>query len=32
MLFIVATSFLGFALFRFSQEARISYDKVDEYQ
>jgi len=32
MLFIVATSFLGFALFRFSQEAGIGYDKTDEYQ
>ena len=32
VLFIVATGFLGFALFRFSQEARIGYDKTDEYQ
>ena len=32
VLFIIATGFLGFALFRFSQEARIGYDRNDEYQ
>jgi uncharacterized membrane protein len=31
MLFVVATAFLGFALFRFSQEARISISKADEF-
>src|SRR5438034_205851 len=32
VVFVVATAFLGFALFRFSQEARIGYDRNDEYQ
>lgn len=31
LLFVIATSFLGFALFRFAQEARISVDRADEY-
>lgn len=31
LLFVIATSFLGFALFRFAQEARISVDQADEY-
>lgn len=31
VLFIVATYFLGFALFRFAQEARISLAEADEY-
>ena len=32
LLFIVATAFLGFALFRFSQEALISLSEADDYQ
>jgi hypothetical protein len=32
LLFIIATCFLGFALIRFAQEARISLNKHDEYQ
>jgi hypothetical protein len=32
LLFILATSFLGFALFRFAQEARISLSETDEHQ
>jgi|GEM_PF-3347886 hypothetical protein len=32
MLFIVATVFLGFALYRFAQEALIGYDGADELQ
>ncbi len=32
MLFTAATFFLGFSLFRFSQEARISLNEADEYQ
>lgn len=32
LLFIVATVFLGFALVRFAQEARISLREYDEYQ
>jgi hypothetical protein len=32
MLFVVATGFLGFGLFRFAQEARISVSEADEYQ
>ena len=32
MLFIVATVFLGFALLRFAQEARIGYGEADELQ
>jgi hypothetical protein len=32
LLFIIATGFLGFALIRFAQEARISLNKHDEYQ
>jgi hypothetical protein len=32
MLFVVATFFLGFALYRFAQEARISLSKADEHQ
>ncbi len=32
LLFILATAFLGFALFRFSQEALISLSEADEYQ
>jgi hypothetical protein len=32
LLFIIATVFLGFALIRFSQEARISLREYDEYQ
>jgi uncharacterized protein DUF2721 len=32
LLFLFATFFLGFALFRFSQEARISLNNTDEYQ
>jgi hypothetical protein len=31
LLFIIATGFLGFALIRFAQEARISLNKNDEY-
>lgn len=31
LLFVVATIFLGFALFRFAQEARISITEADEY-
>jgi hypothetical protein len=31
LLFVVATLFLGFALFRFAQEARISLAEADEY-
>jgi len=31
LLFIFATYFLGFALFRFSQEARIALAEADEY-
>lgn len=31
MIFIVATALLGFALFRFSQEARLGLDEADEY-
>ena len=31
LLFIIATGFLGFALIRFAQEARISLNKHDEY-
>jgi hypothetical protein len=32
MIFIVATFFLGFALFRFAQEARIGLNDADEHQ
>ncbi|RZL89654.1 MAG: DUF2721 domain-containing protein [Variovorax sp.] len=32
LLFVIATSCLGFALFRFAQEARISLSESDEYQ
>ncbi len=32
LLFIVATVFLGSALIRFAQEARISLNEYDEYQ
>ncbi|CAN7364864.1 DUF2721 domain-containing protein [Mesorhizobium sp. LjNodule214] len=32
LLFVTATCFLGFALFRFAQEARISVNEADEYQ
>jgi hypothetical protein len=32
LLFVVATCFLGFGLFRFAQEARISVSEADEYQ
>ena len=32
LLFIIATGFLGFALIRFAQEARISLAEHDEYQ
>jgi Protein of unknown function (DUF2721) len=32
LLFVIATFFLGFALFRFAQEARISLSETDEYQ
>jgi hypothetical protein len=32
LLFMTATLFLGFALFRFSQEARISLSEADEYE
>ena len=32
LLFVIATSFLGFALFRFAQEASISLNEADEYQ
>ena len=32
LLFIIATGFLGFALFRFAQEARISLNEFDEHQ
>jgi Protein of unknown function (DUF2721) len=32
LLFMTATFFLGFALFRFSQEARISLSETDEYE
>ena len=32
LLFMFATAFLGFALFRFSQEARISLSETDEHQ
>jgi hypothetical protein len=32
LLFLTATSLLGFALFRFGQEARISLSEADEYQ
>ena len=32
LLFIIATGFLGFALIRFAQEARISLNKHDGYQ
>lgn len=31
MLFVIATFFLGFALFRFAQEASISVSEADEY-
>ena len=31
-LFVIATGFLGFALFRFAQEAQISLSEADEYQ
>ena len=32
LLFVIATIFLGFALFRFGQEARISLSETDEHQ
>jgi hypothetical protein len=32
LLFIIATAFLGFALIRFAQEARISLSEYDEYR
>lgn len=32
LLFVIATFFLGFALFRFAQEARISVSEADEYR
>lgn len=32
LLFVIATIFLGFALFRFAQEARISVRETDEHQ
>lgn len=32
LLFVIATFFLGFALFRFAQEARIGLSEADEYQ
>lgn len=32
LLFVIATCFLGFGLFRFAQEARISVSEADEYQ
>ncbi len=32
LLFVIATIFLGFALFRFAQEARISLSQTDEHQ
>jgi len=32
LLFIIATGFLGFALIRFAQEARIGLNKHDEYE
>ena len=31
-LFVIATGFLGFALFRFAQEARICLSEADEQQ
>ncbi len=32
LLFVISTFFLGFALFRFAQEARISLSEADEYR
>jgi len=32
LLFMIATFFLGFSLFRFAQEARISLSDTDEHQ
>jgi hypothetical protein len=32
LLFVTATFFLGFSLFRFAQEARISLNEADEYR
>ena len=32
LLFMIATAFLGFALFRFSQETGLGYNSSDEYQ